>query len=631
MEVYYNSQDLKYKEPFGAVELGGKVIFRLYARDVDGAVLRLWTGENGESLIEMRRDGDFFTAEAVMPSVPCLVWYFFKIYEGGRLFYYGNNEEELGGEGRITDYEPPSFQITVYRPLKTPDWFKNAIVYYIFPDRFYKGSDFEERKAAATRPENWKGPGQYFEKNWYERPYYKKNEDGTIKEWQFYGGTLKGIMEKIPYIKSLGCDVIYLCPIFKASSNHRYDTADYMSIDPLLGDEESFKQLCDEVAAQDMHIVLDGVFSHTGCDSIYFDKYGNFGGKDGAYEHPDSKYYPWYKFYEGGGYESWWGDPNLPNVIEEEPSHKEFICGKDGVLNKWMDLGASGWRLDVADELPDGFIKDIRNTMKSRPDGDDTILIGEVWEDASRKVSYDVQRQFIWGEELDSVMNYPFRSAIIEFLTGKSTNYDFCRRVMSIYENYPREILLACLTMLGSHDRERPLTALAVGGFVPEEFHYSYRLGATEYELAKMRLKTAAVLQYALPGVPVIYYGDEAGAEGHFDPYNRGSFPWDKEDREIQEHYRKLGKIYKQHPGIHGGSFKVYPIGEDVIGIEREDELEKLVVIVNRNWQKSIYVSIDTGNAFMAEDLITGQIYDLNSGHLTMNVKPTNGLILLMK
>ena len=579
----------------------------------------------------MHRDGDFFTAEAEMPSKPGLLWYFFKIYQGGKVYFYGNNEDELGGEGRITEYEPPSFQITVYKPMKNPEWFKNSIVYYIFPDRFNKGSDYEERKEKAKRPKDWKGPGQYFEENWNERPFYEKNEDGTIKDWQFYGGTLKGITEKIPYIKSLGCDVIYLCPIFKASSNHRYDTADYMSIDPLLGDEESFKELCTEAEKNHMKVVLDGVFSHTGCDSIYFDKFGNFGGKEGAYGNPDSKYYPWYKFYEDGGYESWWGDLNLPNVIEEEPSHKEFICGKDGVLNKWLDLGASGYRLDVADELPDEFIKDIRKTLKSRPDGKDCLLLGEVWEDASNKVSYDKQREFIWGEELDSVMNYPYRAAIIDFLTGRISNKDFCRKVMSIYENYPQEVLNSALNVLGSHDRERPLTLLGVGGYVPEEFHRKFKLGKTEYELARMRLKVAAVLQYALPGVPSIYYGDEAGAEGHRDPYNRGPFPWGNEDENILNHFKKLGLIYKQHSAFCDGSFEIYPIGEDVIWIERKNEYEEIAIIVNRNWQKSIYVSVETGGAFEAIDQFYGDIYELSGGRLTMNIEPTNGLVLVIK
>lgn len=629
MKVFFNSQDIKYKEPFGAVPLNTTITFRIETADVDGVVLRTWTEASGEDRVEMMRFGDYFVCEYTAPSEPCLLWYYFLIYKDGNQYFYGNNPENLGGEGQFSDWEPPSFQVTVYKPIETPEWFKRAIVYYIFPDRFNRGSDYEERKLAAKRPAKWKGPGQFFEKSWNKRPTYEKNADGSIKRWQFFGGTLQGIVEKLPYIRSLGADAIYLCPIFKASSNHRYDTADYMSIDPLLGDEDSFRHLCKEAEKHRISIILDGVFSHTGSDSIYFDKYKNFGGK-GAYKNPKSPYYPWYKFNEDGTYESWWGDSNLPNVVEQEPSHEEFICGKNGVLNKWMDLGARGWRLDVADELPDDFIKSIRKTIKSRHDGKDTILIGEVWEDASNKVSYDVQRQFILGEELDSVMNYPFRKYILEFLMKNCSAEDFCRKVMSIVENYPKEILLSVINMLGSHDRERPLTLLSVGADIPDDLKSEYRLKGIDYELAKMRLLIASIMQYALPGVPVIYYGDEAGVEGHTDPYNRSTYPWGNEDRDILLHYKKLGLIYKQHPSLQDGTFLVHPLGDDVIAIERENANERIVVLINRNWQTPFVVSVDVGEAETAIDLYSGEKHEITDRSLFLKVESAGAKILLL-
>lgn len=629
MKAYFNSQDIKYKNPFGACETGTEVTFHIETSEVDGVVLRTWSDKDGEGKIEMQRDGDFFGCTVKMPEEPGLFWYFFLIYSGNEVYCYGNNEAELGGEGRLTKEQPGSFQITVYKPTKTPDWFKHAIVYYIFPDRFCKGSDFEKRKANATRPDDWKGPGMFFEEDWYKRPSYEKNEDGTISRWQFYGGTLEGIIEKLPYIKSLGADAIYLCPIFKASSNHRYDTADYKQIDPLLGDDEAFKKLCEKAEDYRISIILDGVFSHTGCDSIYFDRFGNFN-QGGAFDNPESEYYPWYTFYEDGTYNSWWGDPNLPNVTEETPSYREFICGKDGVLNKWLGLGAKGWRLDVADELPGSFIKEIRRTIKSGPSGEDAVLIGEVWEDASHKVSYDEMREYLLGDELDGTMNYPFRRYIIRYLMKRYSSEEFCARVMSLVENYPKENLFCMINMLGSHDRTRPLTKFSLNANIAEELQPDFELKGIEYDLAKMRMKLATVLQYTLPGVPVIYYGDEAGLQGFTDPYNRAAYPWGKEDEDLILHYRKLGLIYKQHTSLHTGNFRCYSMGEDVVAIERQDDLERVTVLVNRNWQNPVVVAVDTADYDSAIDVYNGEEIETAGRNHLISVPPAGARIIVM-
>lgn len=173
-------------------------------------------------------------------------------------------------------------------------------------------------------------------------------------------------------------------------------------------------------------VILDGVFSHTGADSVYFDKFGNYGGH-GAYLDETSPYRKWYRFKSDGepGYECWWGVTDLPNVEETEPSYREFICGKNGVVRRWMAAGAAGWRLDVADELPDSFIEEVRRAVKAEnPNG---VLIGEVWEDASRKVSYGEHRRYLMGDELDAAMNYPFREMMLDFIMGRCNAESLCR------------------------------------------------------------------------------------------------------------------------------------------------------------------------------------------------------------
>ncbi len=313
------------------------------------------------------------------------------------------------------------------------------------------------------------------------------------------GRNARGIEEKLPYLASLGVTVLYLNPIFEAASNHRYDTADYTRVDPLLGRKKDFESLCEAARKRGIRIVLDGVFNHTGADSVYFDKFGNYGTAE--------KYRSWFRFGDQyrHGYECWWDVPDLPNVEENDPSFREFLCGEDGVVRRWLRRGASGWRLDVADELPDSLIRDIRAAMKEEKE--DSLLLGEVWEDASNKVSYGALREYFLGSELDATMHYPFRTAVLDFLLGKIHAQAACDAFWTIQEHYPKENLYAALNLIGSHDRARVLTVL--GGDVNA-------------------LKMAMFLQFALPGVPSIYYGDEAGMTGGTDPYNRGSFPWGK-------------------------------------------------------------------------------------------------------
>ncbi len=534
--IHHDSQDLYCRSPFGAAPVSSAVTLRVTADHACAAVLRLWTEENGEALVDMKKDGENdFKAEIVMPDHGTLLWYHFIIrYPGGESCLYGAPADELGGIGQEYTDSPRSYQISVYKPFEAPLWHKNSVMYQIFPDRFCRGSDFEANARIA---------GKKTAEDWYQPPCYTKNEDGDIEEWVFYGGSLKGIEEKLCYLKELGIGHIYLNPIFRASSNHRYDTADYREIDPLLGSEKDFVSLCGAADRLGIKIILDGVFSHTGRHSIYFEE--------------GSPYREWFSFNEDGSYKCWWGVKDLPEVDENNASFTEYICGEDGVLHKWLSLGASGFRLDVADELPDAFIKKLRRRVKAEKP--DALIIGEVWEDASNKFSHGERRKYLMGEELDGTMNYPLREILIDFAMKRCDAFMATKRFMKLMENYPKEALYSAMNLLGSHDRERILTLLE----------------------DRERMKMLYTLMFCMPGVPCIYYGDEAGLEGERDPANRAAYPWGREDMQLLGFFKTLCADYHRHSALKDGSFQPVFLANEIFSFIRENETERLLVLAN--------------------------------------------------
>lgn len=635
MQARHNSRDLSYREPFGALELGQELRLSIDVWDADIAFceLRLWSDERGETLISMERDIERgpndcsrFTVRFT-PNETGLIWYSFRITtSAGETWRYGTKEGKSGGEGAFAYGEPPSFQITVYeKRSEEPSWWKNAVCYQIFPDRFSRGEDFATR--AETLKAKRKGPKRALVKDWNTAPSYLRDAKGGIKQWDFYGGTLEGIREKLDYLEELGVDCIYLNPIFEAASNHRYDTADYLNIDPLLGDTESFTSLCDEAHSRGMSIILDGVFNHTGCDSRYFNRYGNYP-ELGAYQSSDSPYRDWYFLNEDGTYTSWWGVADLPDIDEMNPDFQDFICGENGVVRSWLRAGADGWRLDVADELPDEFIVRIKEAVVAeKPDG---LLIGEVWEDASNKRAYDKLRNYFMGEELDGVMNYPLRSGVLGFLTGELTAEELCETLSQLHENYPPSALAQSMSLLGSHDRERLFTVL---GGVPnadslkDEERAAFKLSDDERALAKSRLWLATLLQMCLPGVPCIYYGDEAGLEGYRDPYNRATFPWDGGDKDCYTIYRNAIGLRKTLPALQEGNFKPFALGDDVFGFWRETENEKLCVLVNASRQQAHTVRLPRAGA-VVEDVISGRSPKLDGDEVELTLWPLGSALL---
>ena len=580
----YNSRDRHYKSIYGAIAVNQTVKLRLLLPENFGGLditeakfvilndATVKTEEYHLSRTDEHYSGSVYWELDYTPTDVGLFWYHFTFIAGG----YTHNIFKGQYSNGYVDGEDDSWQLTVYSgEQEVASQWKGGIMYQIFPDRFFSSGTQKiiPMEAKLVR--------------WRSMPQYTADPETGLWNNDYLGGDLKGIEEKLPYLKDLGVDIIYLNPIFEAHSNHRYNTANYMAIDPLLGKEDDFISLCAAAHKLGIKIILDGVFSHTGDDSIYFNKYDHYSSV-GAYQSKESPYYSWYKFENWpDSYKSWWGVPILPEIIEEEPSYLEFITGEGGVIEKWLLLGADGWRLDVADELPDEFIAAIKERIKAvKPEA---LLLGEVWEDASNKTSYGVRRKYLLGSELDSVMNYPFRNAIIDFVARDNAE-NFFEQILTITENYPKQIVDSLMNPLGTHDTERILTLLA--GYncenMPREAQAKLKLDESEREHALALLKVATVLQYTLPGFPSIYYGDEVGMEGGRDPFNRQGLPWYDINEDLLAFYKELGEV-RQHKSyvFRDADFVPISAADGVVCFERRntDEYGKsysIIVLVNR-------------------------------------------------
>lgn len=509
------------------------------------------------------------------------------------------------GKGDFTA-DGDDFQQTVYdKNFKTPDFLKGGIIYQIFPDRFY---DSKEPKNNV--------PQSRVMRQWGDVPFWHEEQMNGIWNNDYFCGDLKGIEQKLQYIADLGVTCIYLNPIFEAHSNHRYDTADYETVDPLLGTEQDLKDLC--TAARDKYgisIILDGVFSHTGCDSKYFNMYNRYD-TVGAYNSISSPYFSWYKFIDyPDNYHAWWGIKLLPEIIEEEESYRDFICGKNGVLRKWLRCGISGWRLDVADELPDIFLDDLRVAVKE--ENENAIIIGEVWEDATTKFAYGERRRYFLGKQLDSVMNYPFADAILNFVKFGNGNA-FFNSVMRIVENYPPQVTNVLMNHIGTHDTKRAITRLAGPDCEGQSREWQFNhntLSDFDYLKGISMMKMASLIQFTLPGVPSVYYGDEIGMQGMKDPFNRACMDWENKNEELLKWYKRLGQIRNGAKALIDGEFVPVFCENSAIAYERISSENRILVAINNNDATSmIYVGEEWDNSYPYFD------FKCENGYITLPV-----------
>ena len=575
--IPFNSRNATFKSPFSAVREGETVTFQvILPRSLQCSGVRLVIHQDAQA--ETRLPMRWYAMEGWNDE-----WWRleFKAEGSGLFFYHFDYDTPFGqtsirqnanGLGLLSGGKH-DWQLTVYdRAFQGVDWLRGGVIYQIFPDRFAR-SGKEKKNVPSDR---------ILRSDWGGEPFWRPTKEGRVLNNDYFGGDLAGIEEKLPYLASLGVTCLYLNPIFEAHSNHRYDTGNYEAIDPLLGDEEDLRSLCHAAEGYGISVLLDGVFSHTGDDSKYFNKYGRYPGV-GAFQSKDSPYFSWYKFKQWPlKYESWWGIDILPEVREETPGYIDYITGKDGIARRWLRCGVRGWRLDVADELPDEFLDAFRSAVKEEKS--DALVLGEVWEDASNKSSYGERRRYLQGRQLDSVMNYPFADAILDFVrTGVVEG--FSDKIYSILENYPKCVVDSLMNHIGTHDTMRAITAL-VGkecAFHNREWQSKQQLSPELYDRGCKLLQLAAVIQYTLPGVPSLYYGDEAGMQGYKDPFNRCCYPWGSENQALIAFYRKLGQIRRESDCLKEGTFFTVSEMLSCLAFERVGKKDALLVIVNRN------------------------------------------------
>lgn len=555
----------------GAVTTGATVRLRVACqgdRDPDRIDLRVWNGsEHCYPMYPLgARNGQrIYEVQLTVGHTPDLYWYRFEAYTNGERTILGAPGDHTGcGEGVMGSLD--SFQITVYdADYATPSWMHEGIMYQIMVDRFYRGEGTDSLFHAKD------GQNIILHDQWDEMPFLNISENGDNFANDFFGGNLEGVRQKLPYLKDLGVSVLYFNPIFSARTNHKYDTSDYMQVDSMFGDEAALTRLCEDARALGIRVMLDGVFSHVGDDSVYFNRRGTHGEDVGAYRNPDSPYYKWFTFTNWPTeYECWWGFRTLPNVNEMDDDFRRHILnGEDAVVKHWLRAGTSGWRLDVADELPMPFLRELRREVKAtRPDA---AVLGEVWEDASHKVAYNQLRSYVLGDTLDSVMNYPLRDALIDFLLGRKSAPAVARELSALVQNYPKPFLYALMNLMGSHDRPRILNVLAGndGNNIPRADRALHSLTREERMIGTLREHMMLRAIVSVPGMPCIYYADEAGLEGCADPFCRRTYPWGHEDQQLIEYYRRLIAMRREHPALRTGECAYVAPCNDVLGIVR--------------------------------------------------------------
>lgn len=557
--IIFNSQSEIFKYPLGAIKENEKVTLNIHIK-------RDFTCLPKVVLYKRNNYDKYFYKSFDLKWVNTIKNYDiysinFSVADYGNYYYsFLINDDE--------NIYPKMYELLVYKEsFETPHWIKGGIIYHVFVDRFNKvgANNFKHRDDIVFR-------------NWGELPFYKPNEYGKILNNDFFGGNLEGIIEKLPFIHSLGVNTIYLSPIFEAYSNHKYDVGDYFKIDSLFGDEETLKKLCEEAAKLNIGIILDLVLNHSGDDSIYFNKHNTYN-SIGAYQSKSSLYYNWYTFkHYNDDYDCWWGIKTLPTLNKQNKDYIDFVMGKEGVLKHWLKAGVKGYRLDVADELPNEFLNKLRSSVKSV--NENALIIGEVWEDASNKFSYDYLKEYFLGQQLDSVTNYPLKEAIISFILDNNCNVLY-ETMNLLIEKYPQKVLNCLMNILGTHDTARILTVLGSESTPhTKEDMAKLKLSEKEKNNGIKMLKLASLLQFTLPGVPCIYYGDEVGVEGWIDPFNRQCYPWGNENTELLEHYKMLGYLRKNNI-FKEGKYKCLVHEEDIFVFERYDGNEKFVIGIN--------------------------------------------------
>ena len=615
----FDSRSESCKKPYGAVPCGTAVSYTVRPLRREGwsrcvlVTQREFSGQTAELELPCTgQDGDRnrFSGIFSAPAEPELVWYWFRLFREDGSSILLDRSGYHGGEN------VQSWQLTVYEESSTPAWFGCGVVYQIFPDRFCRLELPDPAGMVGSRT---------IHENWSNLPDWRPDAQGEVRNCDFFGGSLQGILSKLDDLSDFGVTVLYLNPVFESASNHRYNTADYRAIDPMLGTEDDFHHLCQEAKRRGIRVILDGVFNHTGSQSRYFNADG-FYSDTGAAQSPDSPYYHWYSFHPWpADYDAWWGIRTLPAVREDAPDYRDFIIrGQDSVVRHWLRAGASGWRLDVADELPDDFIGEIRTAMEET--APDSFLLGEVWEDATTKIAYSMRRRYLLGQELHGVMNYPFRTALIAYLLGGDAD-EFRETLESLRESYPPHAFYSLMNFLSTHDTPRILTVLGAD-HVPgsKEERAVFRLSPARRQLGLKRLRLAALVLFTFPGAPTVYYGDEAGMEGWEDPFNRAGYPWGQEDSELKSFFSKLAHLRWEQPALQTGQLHWRWTAGSLLVFARELDGQLLTTVVNAADSPQTLTLPWFGDT--AHDLLSSEALSPADNVLPLTLLPHQGLLL---
>ena len=580
MSTIYNSLDKYYKEPTGPIKAGEVLKLRIkIKKDYNPSDVQVvffeycayWKLCTFQMDFE-KYEGEYVYFKTEISNFEINIYeYYFSYVSYGNKKFIKRNDNSWDAYVRDDPFAA-NWQLTVYEPIKTHPNMYGGIMYQIFPDRFYNSGKVSNL------------PKDRVYRKWCELPYYS---DNTICS-DFFGGDLQGIIEKLPYLKSLNISVLYLNPIWESQSNHRYNTGSYENVDPVLGTMDDLKLLIDTAHSMGMIVILDTVLNHTGSDSVYFNKYNRYD-IVGAYNSKNSPFYNWYYFRNDNfdSYESWWGFDTLPKINQNAPSYIEYFYDREGVLDKWYSLGIDGLRLDVADELPNSTLEKINDVSKRNRDN--IIIIGEVWDDASNKVNYGHKMNYFLGHQLTSVMNYPVRDAILAYIRyGDFWAGNLERTLTYIFiENYPREIAYALMNFLSSHDTVRAITKLAGKEVDNHDKQWQYQndtLTPDELKLGKARLLISYLLLYFLPGIPCIFYGDEIGIAGQKDPFCRKCFPWDSLDHKLLEFFKSLGGLRNQKSDfLKIADFSIIKIDNERCIYSRNIHDHYLYIFINRS------------------------------------------------
>ena len=615
----FDSRSESCKKPYGAVPCGTAVSYTVRPLRREGwsrcvlVTQREFSSQTAELELPCTgQDGDRnrFSGIFSAPAEPELVWYWFRLFREDGSSILLDRSGYHGGEN------VQSWQLTVYEESSTPAWFGCGVVYQIFPDRFCRLELPDPAGMVGSRT---------IHENWSNLPDWRPDAQGEVRNCDFFGGSLQGILSKLDDLADFGVTVLYLNPVFESASNHRYNTADYRAIDPMLGTEDDFHHLCQEAKRRGIRVILDGVFNHTGSQSRYFNADG-FYSDTGAAQSPASPYYHWYSFHPWpADYDAWWGIRTLPAVREDAPDYRDFIIrGQDSVVRHWLRAGASGWRLDVADELPDDFIGEIRTAMEET--APDSFLLGEVWEDATTKIAYSMRRRYLLGQELHGVMNYPFRTALIAYLLGGDAD-EFRETLESLRENYPPHAFYSLMNFLSTHDTPRILTVLGAD-HVPgsKEERAVFRLSPARRQLGLKRLRLAALVLFTFPGAPTVYYGDEAGMEGWEDPFNRAGYPWGQEDSELKSFFSKLVHLRREQPALQTGQLHWRWTAGSLLVFARELDGQLLTTVVNAADTPQTLTLPWFGDT--AHDLLSSEALSPADNVLPLTLLPHQGLLL---